>query len=527
MSWGWLSLRGRILSRAGIGVLTWVIPPGLVDDAVGDGLAWEMRLRSLPARLGVYFVLGCCLFSAKPYPDVIREVTAGLQGALAAAGWEVPATTALSRARARIGEKPLESLFRRLCSALSPGRAAWSHLGGLLVVAVDGTTVSAYDSPANAAAFGKPAAGRKRRRAAGGPGARAGPEQAGQQGEAAYPQLRLVTLAACGTRALLDAAMGPVRGKGTGERALARALLGSLHAGMLLLADRNFYSYQLWNDAAGTGADLLWRVKDSMHLPVAAELPDGSWLTRISDPRAVQARLDKNGKRRRRGSTLGPDTGPLPGITVRVIQYALTVTSEDGGTRTERYRHLTTLTDWRACPAADLAAVYAWRWAIETGYRECKTYLRGPGRILRGRTPALARQELWAYLAIYQAIRAIIVRAAAGAGLDPDRISFTATLNAAQRTMGTGPGRLGAALAATETEILSCLVPQRQGRICPRAVNKPSSPYRSKHGHHGPLSQHAACAVTITTPARRTHTTTDQARQPTRQPANPPLSSWH
>ena len=99
-----------------------------------------------------------------------------------------------------------------------------------------------------------------------------------------------------------------------------------------------------------------------------------------------------------------------------------------------------------------------------------------------------------------QAIRVIIVRAAAGAGLDPDQISFTAALNAAQRTMGTGPGRLSAALAATETEILSCLVPQRDGRICPRAVNKPSSPYRSKHGHTGPLSQHATRAVTIITP---------------------------
>jgi Insertion element 4 transposase N-terminal len=159
--WGWLSPRGRVLSRAGVGVLGWFIPPGLVDEAVGDGLAWEMRLRSLPARLGVYFVLGCCLFSVKPYPDVIREVTAGLQGALAAVGWEPPATTALS------------------------GQDSAEH------------------------------------------------------GQAANPQLRLVTLLACGTRALLDAAFGPVRGKGTGEQALARQLLGSLRPGMLLLADRN------------------------------------------------------------------------------------------------------------------------------------------------------------------------------------------------------------------------------------------------------------------------------------------------
>jgi hypothetical protein len=86
MSWGWSSARGRVLSRAGIGVLSWFIPPGLVDEAVGDGLAWEMRLRSLPARLGVYFVLGCALLSAEPYAEVFRQITAGLDRALAAAG---------------------------------------------------------------------------------------------------------------------------------------------------------------------------------------------------------------------------------------------------------------------------------------------------------------------------------------------------------------------------------------------------------------------------------------------------------
>ena len=309
-------------------VLTFVVPPDLVDEAVGDGLAWEMRLRALPVRLGVYFVLGLCLFSAKPYLDVIREVTAGLQAGLAAAGWQTPAATALTRARARIGETPLRSLLRRLCSALSPGRSPWSHIGGLLAVAVDGTTISTYDSPQNAAAFGRPAAPRR------GPVPVAGP------GKSANPQLRLVTLIACGTRGLLDAAIGPARGKGTGERALAGQLPGSLQPGMLLLADRNFYSYQLWNAAAATGADLLWRVRDSMHLPVVRQLPDGWYLAHVNDPRAVQARAHKNGTRRRRGSPLPPDTGPLPGITVRVIEYVLTVTADDGSTRAERYRHL-------------------------------------------------------------------------------------------------------------------------------------------------------------------------------------------
>jgi hypothetical protein len=159
---------------------------------------------------------------------------------------------------------------------------------------------------------------------------------------------------------------------------------------------------------------------------------------------------------------------------------------------------------------------------LETGYREFKTYLRGPGRRLRGQTPDLARQELWAYLIIYQAIRVIIARAAAGPGLDPDRISFTATLHAARRTILTARASMPEALAGTEAEILTSLVPRRDGRVCPRAVNKRISPYPSKHDHTGPLSQHAGYTATITTPSTSPRTSTDQHKQPEHHPDNPP-----
>jgi hypothetical protein len=482
MSWGWSSARGRILSGAWLGVLTYVIEPGLVDEAVGDGLAWEMRLRSLPARVTAYFVLGLCLFSAASYSGVFLEVTAGL-------GLASPATTALAAARRRLGEAPLESLFRRLCSPLSPGAGPWSHVCGLLAVAVDGTTVAVAGTPANAAAFAAAAPGRKNKQR--NPAAPPAP---------AVPQLRLVALMACGTRALLDAAIGPALGKGGGEQSLAWQLLGSLRPGMLLLADRNFYSWKLWNAAAGAGAHLLWRVTSSLRLRPLAELPDGSWLAHVDDPLAVAARCHRNGMRRRRGSGLPPDAGPLPGMTVRVIEYRLTVTADDGTARTERYRLLTTLLDHRAYPAAALAGAYARRWAIETGYQECKTYLRGSGRLLRAKTPALARQELWALLAVYQAVRTLIVRAAARAGTDPDRISFTAALSAARRTMAAPRRKLAAALDRAETEILAVTVPLREGRIYPRAARQARARYPSRTTAKTPISQHAAATLTITTP---------------------------
>jgi hypothetical protein len=500
MPHGWGSARGRVLARAGLGILSWVIPPDVVDEAVGDGLAWEMRLRSLPSRLGVYFVLACALLSARPYPYVIRQVTRGVKQALEAVGWQVPASTALTGVRRRVGERPLESVFARVCSALSPGRAPWSHLGGLLVVAVDGTTVGVADSAENAAAFGR----------------------GGGAGPAGSPAMRLVTLMACGTRGLLGAAFGPVRGKGTGEQALAGQLLGHLRGGMLLLADRNFYSWALWHAAAGTGADLLWRAASSMQLTVLAELPDGSFLAHVNDPAAVHARNRRNGQRRRRGSKLPPETGPLPGMTVRVIEFTVTVTGDDGSTRTAWYRLVTTLLGHRRYPAADLAACYARRWAIETGFAELKTVLRGSGRLLRGRTPELARQELWAYLAVYQALRTLIARAAARDGLDPARISFTTARDAAEETLGTSPAGLGEALAAAETQMLKALVPLREGRIWPRAVKKTRSSYKSRGTRPGPLAQHGTRTVAVPAPRTTTENTTGQARQPAQHAGSPP-----
>src|SRR5579859_6936896 len=106
MPHGWGSARGRVLARVGLGILSWVIPPDVVDEAVGDGLAWEMRVRSLPARVGVYFVLACALLSGDGYGEVILEVTRGVRRALAAVGWQAPATTALTGVRRRVGERP-------------------------------------------------------------------------------------------------------------------------------------------------------------------------------------------------------------------------------------------------------------------------------------------------------------------------------------------------------------------------------------------------------------------------------------
>ena len=90
---------------------------------------------------------------------------------------------------------------------------------------------------------------------------------------ACSPKVRVVGLGECGSHAIVGAAMGSCR---VGEQTLAPALLGALEPDMLVMADRNFFSYALWRDALATGAALLWRVSASVELPVIDTLDDGS-----------------------------------------------------------------------------------------------------------------------------------------------------------------------------------------------------------------------------------------------------------
>ena len=161
----WSSTRGKVLAGVRVGVAARWITPGLVDEVLAEagqtaagqgGGGCGRRFRALPARLGVYFVLGLCLFSGLPYRQVLRQLAGGLAGALRAAGWQVPASTALTGLRLRLGEEPFELLFGRLRGALWPGTAPWSRICGLLAVAWDGTTVKAPASGPDIAAFGRP-----------------------------------------------------------------------------------------------------------------------------------------------------------------------------------------------------------------------------------------------------------------------------------------------------------------------------------------------------------------------------------
>ena len=211
----------------------------------------QRRVRDLPARVVVYLLLAGCLFAELGYPQVWGRLTAGLDGLAA------PTASAMTQARRRLGPGPLRELFF-LLRGPSPAEARWK---GLLVVAIDGTIMTVADSEANLAAYSK--------------------QRGGRNGASGYPMLRLLVLVSCGTRTVIDAVFGPVS---SGELSYAAGLLGSLHAGMILLADRNFGAGLLAAQVAGTRADFLIRVRTGRSapgLPVLSRCDDGSWLSRF------------------------------------------------------------------------------------------------------------------------------------------------------------------------------------------------------------------------------------------------------
>lgn len=435
----------------------------------------EQRRRLLPAVGVVVFVLGCCLFSGEGYGEVARKLARWLGPLAGPGGWTVPGAPALARARRRAGPRPLKLLFTRLAGPLAGQAAPGAGAFGRLLAALDGTMLDVPHTPANIAAFGAPPSG------------------------GGFPQVRLVTLAACGTRGLIDAVFRGQRAACSSEQDLARkiAARGTMGPGMLVLADRNFCGYPVVAVLTATGADVLIRAKSIQRFPVLDVLPDGSYLSVLPDPAAMRAWRHRNDERRRRGSPLPPDPrSSLRGIAVRVIEADITLTPAGGEPRSERYRLITTLADPVAAPAGAIAACYAQRWEIETGYRELKTVTRGPGRVLRSRHPAGITQEIWALLCTCQLIATARASAAAAAsqdGLDPDRISATVTLRAIRRALTTP-----AAPATVTAEALSQLLPPRRRRSYPRLTRASTAKRRAaRAGLTGTITR----KITITPPA--------------------------
>jgi len=383
-----LPVGSRITDFISLGVIAKTFPVDKVHALLHATGRTSIRQRHLPAHVVVYYVIALALYMQSSCREVLRCLLEGVQWLAPSLKVKVAGKSGISQARTRLGWEPLRQLHDDVVQpiATQTTRGAWYR--GWRLVSIDGSTLDVADDPANDEAFGRPGSSR---------------------GSSAFPQIRFVSLVENGTHVLFGTQMAGCR---TSEIALARSVLQKLQPGMLCLGDRNFFGFELWNDACRTGADQLWRVKAGSRFVRDEELPDGSYLSHIY-PSEKDRRHKTNG------------------VTVRVIDYCL-----DGVADAEpTYRLVTTILDPDKAPAQELAALYHDRWEIESALDELKTHLRGANIVLRSKTPDLVRQEFYGLMMAHFAIRGLMHEAAVKADKDPDRLSFLHAVRVIRRKL--------------------------------------------------------------------------------------------
>lgn len=403
-----------------LGELTSIVPFELVDDILARALVDQrVRVRDLPCRVGVYFLLAMCLFPEVGYREVWAKLVHGLEGMPVA--W--PTRKALRDLRRRVPVAAVKSLFEVLAGPLAQPSTTGVSWRGYRTVSFDGcTSGKVADSKRNHAWLGK------------------------DKGSG-YPHLELMTLVETGTRALLGAVFGPTA---TGETDYARRLLHLLDASMLVLWDKGFDSNAFLAEVTATKAMLVGRLKANRRLPVIAHLSDGSYHSLIGR------------------------------IRVRVIEASVKVTCADGTTYTGVYRLTTTLLDHHKYPAEAVIALYHERWEHESTYYALRHTLLD-GRVLRSKDPAGVRQEMWALLTLYQVLRTAMVTAAeTRPDIDPDRVSFAIAVQTARDQVTAAANVLTETvdlLGRIGHHLLANLLPDRRPRVSTRKVKSPLSRY--------------------------------------------------
>jgi Insertion element 4 transposase N-terminal/Transposase DDE domain len=433
-----------------IGELTQYLPFELVDDVLSETKTVQRRLRDLPSRVGVYFVLALMLFPRLGYPRVWQKLTAGLRGL------ELPSPSekALRDLRRRLGPAPFKALFEIVAGPLGQPHTPGVSYRGLRTVAFDGcNSLRVPDTERNRSWLG-----RIRYR----------------MGFAGYPTLRMMTLVETGTRSMIGAVLGSAADRD--EATLARRLLPLLHPGVVVLLDRAFDAAAFLIELDQTGARFLVRSKSTRRPPVLTQLPDGSFLS---------------------------DLGGLP---VRIIDADLTVTGADGSRVRDRYRLITTLLNHDHHPAAELVRLYHERWEIEIAYLALRHTILD-GQVLRSQDRPGLEQEVWALLTLYQLLRMAMVTAVESRpDTNPDRASFTTALQAARDQLIAADGILPAdqpdLLGVIGRAVLDTLLPRRRPRWSTRRVKNATSRYLNRDDQRPDLpTMIASIQVIVHTPS--------------------------
>jgi hypothetical protein len=448
---------GRVLDR--LAALEKVISPEDVRQALIDTNRINPRACKLTHEVMMWVVLAMGIFTNLP----IRQVFKAARRLRATS--DTPCRSALCIARQRLGVEPVRRLFERMVRPLATPETPGAFYRDLRLVAVDGTLEDVPDTPANDAAFGRPTSGKR--------------------GDGAFPQVRKLSLVEVGTHIEFALCTGPYR---TGEKTLFPRLLPHLQPGMLLLCDRGFFSYNLWKSVISQGVHLLARLSKGMVLKRIEQLSDGSYLAKI------YASAYDRGKDRR-------------GIVVRVIKYTLNDPQRVG--HQEEHTLLTDLLDETLYPAWELIPGYHWRWEHELVFDEQKTHQDPPRASkpthLRSETPAGVFQEIYALSLAHFVIRSLMFQAAARAGLDTDRLSFSGCFQILTCRLPECDHRTPQSFEAWCNALLDEMsrerIEPRRNRINPRVIKRKMKNWlkkRPEHRHLPPLKKTFMESVVMT-----------------------------
>lgn len=350
---------------------------------------------------------------------------------------------AYCRARAKLPELVIERLVDQVaegCEHAVPTKWLWHNRHVFLV---DGTTLTMPDTPANQAEY---------------------PQNPAQEPGLGFPIVRMVVLLSLATAMVCGATLGPYAGKGTGETALLRKMIGRIDPGAILVADRYYAGFFMFALALLGQFDFVARLhqRRKIDFQKAKRLGAGDWLVQWVRPQRPEW-MEQS------------DYDAIPeSLEVRLVDIEV----REPGFRVKSLTVVTTLTDSDEYPPTEIADLYRRRWLAELDIRAIKTTMGLD--VLRCKTPEMVRKEIRCCLLTYNLIRQAMLEAAHKSGLTPRKLSFAAAMQAIAASLemlATATEAFAARLIAVQLASLSQqTVGNRPNRIEPRAVKRRPQP---------------------------------------------------
>jgi Insertion element 4 transposase N-terminal/Transposase DDE domain len=412
------------------------VPRSVMETIIDECGVREQRQRKLPALLVMILCIVMQWFSHESLAYVLQKLISfpALSVGIWPRVWSADKSS-ISEARYRLGAKPLEQLFKRVCRPQTTPATPGGFRFGKRLVALDGTVETVADSPSNAAYFGR---------------------SSNSYGDSAYPQLRCLYLVECGSHIIFDAGMWPYQAS---EKVHIRRLLRSLTDDMVVMMDMGLTSVETLLGVRSQGADFLARVEQRWRLDPLAALADGTFLAQMVWEAAP--------------------TGQPKHLPVRVVVYTLDDPQRPG--HGQRHRLITSLLDPQLASALDLICTYHERWEIEVTIDELDSHQRLSQQPFRSQRPLGVLQEVYALLIAHFVIRCWMLQAAQTVSLDPDRLSFIQALRVVRDSLPIPYFHFAFDFGDLLCDTLAYWrLPPRDNRIHPRLVKRRLSKFARK-----------------------------------------------